>query len=434
MAQLDERISTHGSRLKTNLRWYIAGLLMLTTTLSYLDRQSFSIASVVIIKQFHFTASDYGKLGMIFSLAYGLAMPFTGRFIDWVGARRGLAISMFTWSIASVAHAVGNGILSFGICRGILGITESNNFPAAAKVVSEWFPPKERATGTGVYNCGAGFGALIAPPLIASFLIPRYGWRVAFLITGSLGFLLVMIWIRLYYSPAEHPKISPEELAYIRKGQEEGKDEDSIKESAGSWQDVLRQRNFWGMAIARILSDPVWGFYLIWLAPYLSQVRHLSLMQIGLLAWVPFLTADFGSVVGGAYSSWWIKRGITPTTARKIGMCTAAALMPLAILAARVNSPVVAIFLFSTVTFSHQAWSANTLTLPMDLFPKRMVARTFGLAAGMSNIATALFAYYTGWMIDRHGFTPVFLIVAFMHPLAAMIAAVVIRNRDMTLS
>jgi hypothetical protein len=184
-----------------------------------------------------------------------------------------------------------------------------------------------------------------------------------------------------------------------------------------------------GMPIVGLhISDPVWGFYLLWLAPYLSQVRHLSLMQIGLLAWVPFLTADFGSVVGGAYSSWWIKRGLAPTAARKIGMCTAAALMPVALLAARVHSPLVAVLLFSTVTFGHQAWSANTLTLPADLFPKRMVARTFGLAAGMSNVATALFAYYTGWMVDRHGFAPVFLTVAFMHPVAAIIASIMIRS------
>jgi ACS family hexuronate transporter-like MFS transporter len=425
---LNRWIESYRARAGQNLRWYIAGLLMLTTLLSYLDRQSFSIASVVIIKQYHFNPEDYAKLVMAFSLAFGLAMPFTGRFVDRVGTRRGLATSMITWSVASMAHALGNGILSFGICRAVLGVTESNNFPSAAKAVSEWFPPKERATATGIYNCGAGLGALIAPPLLAGLLIPRFGWRVAFLLTGSLGFLLVWAWLRIYHPPAQHPRISPAELDYIKQEQAKEAATDSAEAPRGVWREVLGQRNFWGMALARIWSDPVWWFYLAWLPPYLSDVRHYDLAKIAMFAWMPFLTSDFGSIAGGALSSYLVKRGLSTITARKICMCMFAALMPVAIPAALTKDVHLTIFLICIATFAHQGWSANTLTLPTDLFPKRTVACAYGLAAGMSNVASTFFTFYVGWMVMHHGYTPVFVTVAFMHPLAAVMGVIIIRR------
>ncbi len=421
-------ITTARARSRYNLRWYIAALLMLTTTLSYLDRQSFSVASVVIIKQFHLDPEDYARLVMAFALAFGLAMPFTGRFVDYVGTRAGLAISMTLWSVASMAHAIGNGVLSFGICRAILGVTESNNFPAAAKAVSEWFPPKERATATGVFNCGAGIGALIAPPLLAGFLIPRFGWRGAFLITGASGFVLVWAWLRLYYVPARHPKISNEELALIKAGQAEEAEKEAQAPARGAYREALSQRNFWGIAVPRILADPVWWFYLAWLPPYLNDVRHFNLSDIALFAWMPFLTADFGSIAGGLYSSYLVKKGISAVTARKIGMCTFAAMMPVAIPAALTSNVHLTIALICIATFAHQGWSAQTLTLPADVFPRRIVASAYGLAAGMSNIASVFFAYYVGWTIKHHGYTPVFVTVAFMHPLAASIGLLLIHR------
>lgn len=305
MSKLNQLIGICRTKSRVNVRWYIAGLLLLTTLLSY--------------------AEDYAKLVMAFSLAFGLAMPFTGRFVDRIGTRRGLAIFMTAWSIASMAHALGSGILSFGVCRAILGVTESNNFPSAAKAVSEWFPAKERATATGVYNCGAGLGALIAPPLIAGILIPRYGWRASFLTTGALGFILVWGWLRMYHLPAQHPAATPVELDYIKGDQEE----DLEKPARGVWREVLAQRSFWGIGLCRVVSGPVWWFYLAWLPPYLNDVRHFNLSQIPMFAWMPFLAADLGSIVGGAMSSYLIKRSYPTVTARKIAMCTFAALMPL---------------------------------------------------------------------------------------------------------
>ena len=218
-----------GAIVLKNLRWYMAGLLMLATTICYLDRQALTIASVVIKDLYHLTPKDYANIVMAYTLAYGFMQPFAGRLIDWMSTRRGLAASVFTWSIASAAHVLGRGVLSFSILRAVLGITEAGNFPGAAKAVSEWFPPKERATATGIYNCGAGLGAIIAPLLMGVWLIPHYGWQIAFVVTSSLGLLWVWAWLRLYYLPAQHPLITPKELAYIEGGQEKNRKKSNVR-------------------------------------------------------------------------------------------------------------------------------------------------------------------------------------------------------------
>lgn len=410
-----------------NLRWYMVGFLMLSTMLCYLDRQALSIASVVILPEFHLDKLQYSWIVTAYTVAYGIGQPLVGRFIDKVNTRRGLAISVTAWSIASMMHALGGGFWSFSALRALLGVTEAGNFPGAAKAVSEWFPAKERAFATGVYNCGAGLGALIAPPLIAIWLIPHYGWKAAFIATGSLGFIWVIGWLFLYYSPEHHPRISKEELEYIHAGQDETLATCEVDKSV--WREVLGRRDFWALGLGRMLSDPVWGFYLYFIALYLHDARHWDLAKIGMFAWMPFLASDFGSLAGGAYSSWLIKRGYPVITARKIAMCTCAAVMPASIPAALVGSQYLAIFFICIVAFGHQAWAASMLTLPADLFPKRLVACASGFTATVSTVGSMVFMPFIGWMVKYHGYTPMFFIVAFMHPLAAVVVVTLLKSR-----
>ena len=411
-----------------NRRWYMAGLLMLATTICYLDRQALAIASVVIIPEFHMTKANYAMILMAYQLTYGFSQPFAGRLIDWINTRRGLTISVAAWSAVSTAHALGHGVFSFSILRGLLGITESGNFPGAAKAVSEWFPAKERAFATGVFNCGAGIGAIIAPPLLGLWLIPHYGWRIAFLSTGAIGMVWVVLWLLLYHAPEAHPRITKEELVYIRSGQEQ-EPVSGAQADRSVWREVLTRRDFWALGIGRFLSDPVWWFYLGWLPLYFKDVRHWNLATIGLFAWVPFLSADFGSLAGGALSSYLIKRGYSVITARKIAMCIFACLMPAAIPAVRASNPLMAIFFISIATFGHQSWAANMLSLPADLFPKRMVACTSGLTGAAQTVGSLLFTWYVGWVVMHHGYTPAFVAAGLMHPLAAIVVVTLLKSR-----
>lgn len=413
-----------------NLRWYIAGLLMLATTICYLDRQALTIASVVIKPKFHLSNEDYAKILLAYQLTYGFGQPLAGRFIDWINTRRGFAISVLAWSLASMAHVFGKGLLSFSILRGVLGITEAGNFPGATKAVSEWFPPKERSTATGIFNCGAGLGAILAPILMAAWLIPHYGWKAAFVVTSSLGLFWVWGWLLLYHSPGKHPKITQEELAYIEEVQSSEETAlEPAKGGRGVWREVLMTREFWALGLGRFLTDPVWGFYLYWLPGYLKDARGFDLVKIGMFAWIPFLFSDFGSIAGGALSSYFVKRGYPVIKARKIAMCICASLMPVAIPAFLARDPLVAIFCISIAAFGHQSWAASMLTLPADMFPKRLVACASGFTATVSTVGGLLFTYYIGYAIDHWGYSPVFIPVAFMHPLAAIVVVTLLGSR-----
>lgn len=405
---------------------------MLATTICYLDRQALTIASVVIKDQYHLTPADYATIVMAYTLAYGFMQPFAGRFIDWIGTRKGFAISVFTWSLASMAHVLGRGVLSFSLLRAVLGVTEAGNFPGAAKVVSEWFPPKERASATGIYNCGAGLGAIIAPILMGVWLIPHYGWRWAFALTSVLGFIWLSAWLRFYRLPQQHPSITPKELAYIEGGQADEVQETETSADRNVWIEVLSRREFWGLAIGRVLSDPVWGFYLLWIPLYLKDARGWNISKIGLFAWMPFLASDIGSLVGGALSSYLIKRGCSVVVGRKIAMCVFASLMPVALLAGHAADPVVAILLMCVAAFGHQAWAANILTLPADLFPKRMVACTSGLTAPISTAGSLLATYLIGQMFLHKNYMPVFTAAGIMHPLGAVMILLLVRSRRRT--
>lgn len=408
-----------------NVRWLIAGMLMLVTTINYLDRSALSVAQTEIEERFHMTNTDYGWIGFAFLVAYGLMHPLMGRVIDWLTTRWGMALAVTWWSVASMCHALAGGVLSFAAMRSLLGIGEAGNFPGAAKAVSEWFPAKERAVATGLFNIGAGLGAAIAPPLIG-FLIIMFGWQAAFLTTGIIGFAWVAAWLAFYRPPEKHRLLSKQELGYIQTGQSQEADA-----GRGIWREALSRRDLWALAAARFLTDPVWLFFALWLPKYFKTARGFDIKEIALFVWIPFLAADLGSVAGGALSALFIRRGWSVIRSRKAAMCISAALMPMAIPAVFADNWAWALVFMSIPTFAHQSWAASILTLPADLFPKRMVASAYGLTGTLGILGAAAIQVVIGRVVDAGSYVPIFIAAGFMHPAAAFVVLSLVKERKM---
>ncbi len=395
------------------LRWWIAILLMGITTINYLDRTTLAVAAPEFKKSLAIGEIDYSYIVMAFQLAYLTMMPLVGRIIDWLGLRLGFTLSIITWSIAQMITAFATGWRSFAVFRSLLGITEAGNFPGGIKAVSQWFRPKERTLATGIFNMGAGLGALIAPPLVAK-LILEYDWKTAFVATGAIGFFWAILWVLLYRAPEKHPWLSEDELSYITEGEHELA---TVEAPAGQgvWKIVLPQRNFWAIGIARFFSEPAWQFFSYWIPLYLATERHMNLKQIGYFAWLPFLAADLGSMFGGALSPFFIKNmRMNVMMARKCSAAVSALLMVFAVFIGKAPSPGWAIFFFCIGTFAHQSMSATLMTLPADLFPKSTVATANGLSGTMAIGAGMLFTWIVGYVAQNIGYGPLFTVIAFL--------------------
>jgi len=323
---------------------------------------------------------------------------------------------MAWWSIADMLHAFARTPFSLGAFRVLLGIGEPGNFMAASKATSEWYPPKERAFLNGVANAGAAAGAIIAAPLIV-WLYSRFGWRSAFVITGAAGLGWLAIWLWLYRLPEVHPLITAEERTLIV----ESRPKPSPAGSRMKWADILRFPQTWGLFWARFLSDPVWWFYLFWLPKYLADQRGFSMAEIGLLAWLPYLTADLGSLSGGIFSGWLIQRGWPVLRSRSAGMWPFAMLMPLSVIVAYTPSSTVALAVISIVTFSHMAWKTNLMTVTNDIYPVHVVGSVSGLAAFGNGLGGAAFTWMTGQIVQHFSYNAIFVIMGFLHPAAFLI-------------
>ena len=395
------------------LRWWIAILLMGITTINYLDRITLSVAAPEFKRSLGIGEVDYSYIVNAFQLAYLIMMPLAGRIIDWLGLRLGFTLSIIAWSIAQMMTAFATGWRSFAVFRSFLGITEAGNFPGGAKAVSQWFRPKERTLATGIFNMGAGIGALIAPPLVA-FLILNYNWQTAFVVTGAFGLFWAILWSWLYRSPAEHPWLSKEEQSHIREGEQELATVEAPK-GKGVWKIVLPQRNFWALGIARFFSEPAWQFFSYWIPLYLATERHMNLKQIGYFAWLPFLAADLGSMFGGVLSPFFINKLRMPVmTARKCSATVSAFLMVFAVFIGRAPSPEWAIFFFCIGTFAHQSMSATLMTLPADLFPRSTVATANGLTGTTAVLGGMIFTTIVGRVAQGIGYGPLFTVIAFL--------------------
>jgi ACS family hexuronate transporter-like MFS transporter len=395
------------------LRWWIAGLLFLSTLINYVDRQTLSVLAPLLRDQFHMTNTDYSKVLFAFLLAYMIMQSGAGRIMDHLGTRVGFSLAIVWWSVASMLHAAAGSALSLGIFRFLLGMGEAANWPGGVKAISEWFPAKERAFGVGFFNCGSTIGATLAPPLI-TWITLRWGWQQAFLLTGSLGFLWLSLWLVLFRPPEKHPWITREELDYIR----QGRFAESASAPSVPWRELLRLRKVWGLLLGRMLADPVWWFYVFWLPEYLKRERNFSLATIGLLAWIPFLGADIGSFVGGWLSGRLVHRGYAPADARKIVMLGCAVAMSAGIPAVLVKNAMVSLALISITTFAYSTWASNILTLPADLFPPRTVASVSGLSGTGAAFGGMVFQLIVGVVVDHFSYVPVFVAAGVM-PLVA---------------
>ena len=368
-------------------------LAFTATVINYLDRQALSVTAPLLKQQFSMSDESYGLILSAFMLAYSVSNGLSGPMLDRVGTRLGYAMCMAWWSTAGLLHALATGPVSLGVFRFLLGVGEAGNWPAAVKLVSEWFPPKERALASGIFNSGSALGAIIAPPVVV-WLVLKWGWPAGFLIVGLSGYLWLIVWGLVYRTPAHLAK-------------------EVSARPAPPWT-LLRTRFGGWFTFSRIFIDPAWYFYIFWFAKYLSTVHHFTLAEIGKTAWIPFVAADTGNLAGGAFTQMLASRGVPMPIARKAGFATFTALMTAGIPAVLVSSPAWAIAFVSVAAFGYTGSCANTLAFPADVFPKNMVASVYGLASMGSGFGGMVFAWLSGRVVDRFGYTPVFLAYGMM--------------------
>jgi len=393
----------------TKTRWWMLALVFLATTVNYLDRNVINTLQPVIKKDLGFSDQTYGNIVSAFQFFYMIGFLMAGKLIDRFGVRLGYAIAGLWWTAAAALTPLAGNALQLAFWRGMLGLGEAGNFPAAVKAVSEWFPQKDQAFAVGIFNAGTNVATMIGPPAFVA-LNERYGWRACFLMTASVGIVWLVLWWMHYRRPTEHAGVNAEELAYIHS------DAAKSNEPPLSWSEALRYRETWGFAAGKFFSDPVWWFYLSWLPPYLFDVRKLELKAIGWALPLIYLAADIGSVGGGWVAGALIRRGWSVGSARKLCMGLSAALMPVAALCVLADSAVTAIALVSIATFAHQAWSANLYATTPDVFPRNAVASVTGIGGAVGAFGGFLFSGSgAGFIIDRFGYTPAFLMMGTFH-------------------
>jgi MFS transporter, ACS family, hexuronate transporter len=385
---LNEKIGTY--------RWKICALLFFATTINYMDRQILGLLAPILQKEIGWSEIEYGWIVVAFQAAYAIGLLAFGWFIDKFGTKIGYAVSITGWSIAAIAHAAVSTVLGFGAARFGLGISEAGNFPSAQKATAEWFPKKERALTTGIYNSGANIGAVLAPAVVP-WLTVTYGWQEAFIAVGALGFIWVVVWIMVYDKPENKKEVGAAELAHIQSDPPEPTMEKI------PWAKLLTYKQTWAFMIGKFLTDPIWWFYLYWLPKYLNTEYGLSITGLGLPLIAIYTMTSFGSVGGGWLSSSLIKKGWTINKARKTTMLIAALMVLSIIIASQTTDLWLAVFLIGIAAAAHQGWSANIFTTASDMFPKRAVASVTGLGGMAGSLGGMIFAPFIGYMLEWTG-------------------------------
>jgi len=380
-------------------RWTVCALIFFATTVNYLDRQVIGILKPLLESDLGIGEKEYSHIIMAFQLLYGVGMAIAGRLIDKFGTKIGYGVSVILWSIAAMGHALAKGVWGFGFWRGFLGVSEAGNFPSAIKAIAEWFPKKERALATGIFNSGTNVGAIVAPLAIPAMIV-AWGWQSAFIITGALGFIWIIFWFIFYEVPEKHKKVSAAELAYINSDV----DEQAETKEKVSWSTLLKYRQTWLFFIGKGLTDPIWWFYLFWIPGWLSTVRGtgLSVSSFGLpLAFIYTMTT-VGSIGGGWISGFMIKKGMSPFKARKITMLIFAILViPIVFASSPGISTWGAVCLIALAASSHQAWSANIFTTVSDAFPKKAVSSVTGFGGMAGAVGGAFISYIAGGILEH---------------------------------
>lgn len=377
-------------------RWVICGLLFFATTVNYIDRQVLGLLAKDLKDSIGWTEVDYGNIVAAFNAAYAFGLLLAGRLMDRVGTRIGYALAIVWWSLAAMAHALARTPLGFGVARAALGFGEAGNFPAAIKTVAEWFPKKERALATGIFNAGTNVGAIVAP-LTVPWIAGHFGWRAAFVLTGAIGFVWLLFWLPTYRRPEKHARVSAAELAHIQS------DPPDPPAEKIPWVRLIPHRQTSAFAIGKYLTDPIWWFYLYWIPGFLRDHHKLDLAGTAAPLIVIYLIADLGSVGGGWLSSTFIKRGWTINRARKTAMLICALAVTPIIFAANVKSLWSAVALIGLAAAAHQGWSCNLFTTTSDMFPRRAVGSVVGIGGMAGALGGATMAVATGYILQSTG-------------------------------
>jgi MFS transporter, ACS family, hexuronate transporter len=419
-------------------RWVICGLLFLAATVNYIDRQVIGILKPTLQGEFGWSEIDYADIVFSFQLAYAIGLIVSGRVMDKLGVKLGFAIAIVVWSVAAMAHAeatyigvamapamavfgltYATSVAGFMTARFMLGLGESGNFPASIKSIAEWFPKRERALATGLFNSGTNVGALVTP-LVVPWITLTWGWYWAFVVTGAIGFAWLALWWVIYDHPERHPKVSAAELAYIRS--------DPVDPPAHiPWTTLFKHRQTWAFAIAKGMTDPIWWLYLFWVPDFLNRNHGINLTTMGPPLVAIYLVADGGSIGGGWLSSALIKRGWSVNAGRKTAMLVCALAVVPMIFASGAKNMWVAVALVSVAAAAHQGWSANVFTMASDMFPRKAVGSVVGIGGTAGAIGGMLIAKLTGYILQATGsYLPVFLIAAFVYLVALAIVHVIV--------
>jgi ACS family hexuronate transporter-like MFS transporter len=395
------------------LRWRIAILLCFASQLNYLDRQTLSVLASTLQREFKLTDVDYSIITTTFLWTYAVAYLFSGYIVDRLGTRRSFLFFVSGWSSANMLHVFARGIGGLAVCRGLLAVMEPANFPAGLKAVSEWFPLRERALAVGIFNSGTAFGNALAVP-VAAFCTLHYGWRSAFIFTGALGFVWMMVWAMFYRRPREHPRISAGELELIEEGQ---LPDDGPRARKVPILEILRRREAWGCMLARMLTDPISYFLFFWTPKYLENQRGFDLKQVGLVAWIPFAALAAGNLFGGAMPRWLISRGWTLNKARKTTMLwVSCGMVVLCYLVTRAPTPFLAVTLLAMVMFGHASW--GNMTLPAEAFSANVVGTVTGLGGCLGGVAGGVAQLIIGGVVMKYGYAPIFAVCSVMYLVA----------------
>ena len=404
-----------------NFRWVICALLFFVITINYVDRQVIGVLKPVIEDDLGWSEVDYGNIVTAFQASYGIGLLVVGRWLDMVGTRKGMAIAIGLWSLAACFHAAARTVLGFILARIALGIAESAAYPGAVKSVAEWFPRRERALGVGFLNAGANVGVMMTP-IVGLLIAGLYGWQAAFLVTGAIGFAVLIAWLVMFRQPREHPRVVPAELAYI---EQDGED------ASGQplrWSEAIRHRQTWYFICGKFFTDPVWYLFLFWLPDFFVKTQGLDLFprgDSGILSTIGpaligvYLLADIGSIAGGWASSHFIKRGWSVNRARKTTLFLAALCAVPLLFVLQVDSPLLVVLLIGLGTAGHQAFSSNIFTMISDLYPRRAVATVAGMGGMAGAAGGILIAQATGWTLELTGsYVPILIYAGIAYLLA----------------
>ncbi len=405
-----------------NYRWRIVALLFFATTINYIDRQVIGILKPFIAEDLGWSEAGYGYIVTAFQIAYAIGLITTGRLLDKFGTRLGYLWAIVIWSIAGMFHAAARGVASFAAARFALGLGESANFPAAVKSVAEWFPKKERAFATGLFNSGSTVGAITAP-IIVSVITLNLNWRWAFIATGALGFIWIIFWLAYYQAPSKHPKLSKEEYNFIHQDQER-EDEKGIK-----WSTLFKYKQTLAICATRFISDWVWWFFLFWIPDFLNKMHGIDIKEVVLPLIVIYGVSSIGGIGGGWISSKFIKMGKSIDYARKTTILICAMIVLPVMLVSQIQNLWIAVALISLAAAGHQGWAANIFTIVSDIYPKNAVGSMVGLSGFAGAIGGALSATAVGLLLDLSGsFFLIFLIASLVYTINWLILKTFIKE------